>query len=594
MIARLNNSSSTWRMNAFQKLALVALWTAISAGIAYGHATLLQTDPAAGSRINDAPRTVRLSFDERVERVFNSVYVVDSQGRRVDDGESQVVGEGDVVEVGLKTLEPGQYIVLWKVNSVDGHQVQGRFGFGFQSAPPTEEQLERPLVPEQRSFWRIYTVIVKWIGLTVMAIWLGGMAFLSGIIVPVLDVSWDVGSPLSIANAVVRPSVGIVRKAALLYLCAEFLSLIGQAVTFTDLPLIHAMAPSTLGTVLVTTNYGQWWAVRFSAALVLASLSIWQYQRFALVQDIQSSDLRRGMLLSIGSGLLGSLMLLTIPLSGHAHVVPRYTLLAVASDWAHLAATMIWIGGLIHLNAVMWSADTKTAESLGVLSEFANRFSRFAKICVAVLLATGIYNAWLHMPTWISFLSTAYGRVLLTKLVLIVPILLIGALNSRRVLPALAGFAQHLGAARTWAGRFRPLIRIESALALVLLALVAVLTTLPPASAVASGPINLVKRTQDWNVSLRLDPNRLGKNQAVVSLHDANGRPITDAKRVTLYLQMLDMDMGLATVQAFPSGDGTYRAEVPLSMAGKWSISVEVSPHAGDTFVTEFDFSSGS
>ena len=228
MIARLNNFSSTWRMNAFQKLALVALWTAISAGIAYGHATLLQTYPAAGSRINDAPRTVRLSFDERVERVFNSVYVVDSQGRRVDDGESQVIGEGDVVEVGLKTLEPGQYIVLWKVNSVDGHQVQGRFGFGFQSAPPTEEQLERPLVPEQRSFWRIYTVIVKWIGLTVMAIWLGGMAFLSGIIVPVLDVSWDVGSPLSIANAVVRPSVGIVRKAALLYLCAEFLSLIGH------------------------------------------------------------------------------------------------------------------------------------------------------------------------------------------------------------------------------------------------------------------------------------------------------------------------------------------------------------------------------
>ena len=263
MIARLNNSSSTWRMNAFQKLALVALWMAISAGIAHGHATLLQTDPAAGSRANDAPRTVRLSFDERVERVFNSVYVVDSQGRRVDDGESQVVGEGDVVEVGLKPLEPGQYVVLWKVNSVDGHQVQGRFGFGFQSAPPTEEQLEHPAVPEQKSFWKIYTVIVKWIGLTAMSIWLGGMAFLWGIMAPVLDVSRDIGSRRAIANAVVRPSFGIAWKAALLYLCAEFLSLIGQAVTFTDLPLIHAMTPSTLGTVLMTTNYGKWWAVRF-------------------------------------------------------------------------------------------------------------------------------------------------------------------------------------------------------------------------------------------------------------------------------------------------------------------------------------------
>ena len=594
MIPQLKNFSSAWRMNAFTKLVLVAFWTATSAGIAQGHATLLQTDPAAGSRINDVPRTVRLSFDERVERVFNSVSVVDSQGRRVDDGQSQVVGEGDVVEVGLRPLRPGQYVVLWKVNSVDGHQVQWRFGFGFRSPPPDDEQLKHLLVPEQKSFWKIYTVIVKWIGLTAMAIWLGGIAFLWGIAAPVQAVSRDVGNRRAMANAVVLRSFGIIWKAALLYLCAECLSLIGQAVTFTDLPLIHAMTPSTLGTVLMTTNYGQWWAVRFSAALALAGLSVWQCQRPALVQEIQSSDLRRGTLLSIGSGLLAGLMLLTIPLSGHAHVVPRHTLLAVGCDWAHLAATMIWIGGLIHLNAVMWSADMKTAESLRILSELTSRFSRIARISVAVLLATGIYNAWLHMPTWISFLSTAYGRVLLAKLVVIVPILLIGALNLRRVLPALAGSAQHLDAARTWAGRFRPLIRVESALTLVLLVLVAVLTTLPPASAVASGPINLAKRSQDWNVSLRLDPNRLGKNQAVVSLQDANGQPVTDAKRVTLYLQMLDMDMGLVTVQSSPSADGTYRAEVPLSMAGKWSISVEVSPSAGDTFVTEFDFSSGS
>jgi copper transport protein len=594
VIALLKNSSSAWRMNAFKRQVLVAFWAAMSAGTAQGHATLLQTDPTAGSRISDAPRTIRLSFDERVERVFNSVSVVDSQGRRVDDGQSQVVGEGDVVEVGLKPLEPGQYVVLWKVNSVDGHQVQGRFGFGFQATAPSEEQVEHPLVPEQESVWKIYTIIVKWFGLAAMAIWLGGMFFLRGITLPLLDASRDVDRHRAIANAVVRFSPEIVWKAALLYLCLEFLSLIGQAVTFTDLPLIHAVAPSALVTVLMATNYGQWWAVRFLAALVLAGLSIWQCRRFAVVQNMPRSDSRRAALLPIASAVLGSLVLLTIPLSGHAHVVPRYTLLAVGCDWAHLAATMIWIGGLIHLSLAVWSADIESANGLEILGDLTRRFSRIARICVAVLLATGIYNAWLHMPNWISFLSTAYGRVLLIKLTLIVPILIIGALNLRRVLPALAGFAKHLDRARTWAGRFQSLIRAESVLAVVLLGVVAVLTTLPPSSAVASGPINIVKRVQDWNVSLRLEPNRLGKNEAIVSFQDASGLPVIDAKRVTLYLQMLDMDMGLVTVQALPSADGTYRAEVPLSMTGKWSINVEVSPHAGDTFVTEFVFSSGS
>jgi len=275
--------------------------------------------------------------------------------------------------------------------------------------------------------------------------------------------------------------------------------------------------------------------------------------------------------------------------------VPRYTLLAVASDWRTWRDDDLdrrpnsFERGDVVLRIRRPPKASAFSANLPIASPDSQRSALLFSSQNGNLLTRGCI-----CPLGFRFYRQLMAECCLTKLVLIVPILLIGALNSRRVLPALAGFAQHLGAARTWAGRFRPLIRIESALALVLLALVAVLTTLPPASAVASGPINLVKRTQDWNVSLRLDPNRLGKNQAVVSLHDANGRPITDAKRVTLYLQMLDMDMGLATVQAFPSGDGTYRAEVPLSMAGKWSISVEVSSHAGDTFVTEFDFSSGS
>jgi hypothetical protein len=46
--------------------------------------------------------------------------------------------------------------------------------------------------------------------------------------------------------------------------------------------------------------------------------------------------------------------------------------------------------------------------------------------------------------------------------------------------------------------------------------------------------------------------------------------------------------MGLQSVQAEPSLDGSYEAEVMLSMGGRWLFSVEVSPQEGDTFLTEF------
>jgi nitrogen fixation protein FixH len=92
-------------------------------------------------------------------------------------------------------------------------------------------------------------------------------------------------------------------------------------------------------------------------------------------------------------------------------------------------------------------------------------------------------------------------------------------------------------------------------------------------------------------VGLKLEPNKVGNNRAVIVL-TANGQKISSARRVTVYLRSLDMDMGLSTVQAKPTSDGNYEADVVLSMGGKWLISVEVSPPQGDTFVTEFRISS--
>ena len=577
----------------FCRFSLLVCVMALGAVGAYGHATLLHTEPVGNTQVSDAPAKVILIFNERIEPVFNSIRVLDQQGQRMDRGEARVIGEGDAVEVDLQPLGEGPYAVLWRVNSVDGHQIRGRFGFGVRSDPPDLSNLPELATNQQSPFQKFFSPVVRWVGLTSMVLWLGGIFFLLGVLAPALtdNVKEDVRHEF--IPSVVRRPLNILWVAAILFLVGECLALTGQAATLANVPLARAVSLSTLGTVLVTTNYGQWWMIRILSALGLLALCLWAFRSAHLAQGRKLLQRGRGTLLRIGSGSLAGLILLAIPMTGHARAVSQGTILAVGSDWVHLAGAVIWIGGLVHFLAVVWFVDKSGDDKAALWNNLAHRFSRVARICVLFLLVTGVYNSWLHMPTWISFVSTDYGRVLFAKLILLIPILFIAAVNLRRVLPALAAFAQHPDVARRWAGRFRKLVRGEAVLGLVILALVASLTSLPRAAAVAvSGPMSLSKRTGDTTIGLRLDPNKAGPNQAVILVQNSDGQTISEARRVTLFLRSLDMDMGLQTIQAQPSPDGAYTAEVFLSMAGRWLVSVEVSPPRGDTFVTEFEISS--
>ena len=124
------------------------------------HAVLLHTEPLANARLESAPPQITLIFNERVEPVFNSVRVLDAQGGRHDQGEVRVE-DGDTVVVSLKQIDEGGYGVFWRVNSLDGHQVQGQFGFGYRAAPPTEEELARQGPGENALLAKWYLPVCK-------------------------------------------------------------------------------------------------------------------------------------------------------------------------------------------------------------------------------------------------------------------------------------------------------------------------------------------------------------------------------------------------------------------------------------------------
>ncbi|WP_326688454.1 CopD family protein [Streptomyces sp. NBC_01795] len=132
---------------------------------------------------------------------------------------------------------------------------------------------------------------------------------------------------------------------------------------------------------------------------------------------------------------LGRPVWATLPLTGvilgealRAHPEADTPAIGVALTLVHLASTVLWTGGLIQVLRTMraWHGEPGAARAL--LAAYAKRaFWLFAAICV-----TGTLSTLRRLPLDAA-LSSAYGRTLLVKLV-VVALVALCALFARRVL----------------------------------------------------------------------------------------------------------------------------------------------------------------
>src|SRR5918911_2498380 len=122
-------------------LGLSSVWLVLLCAPALAHASLVETDPADGAELSQAPKQVQLRFNEPVEAEFTPVKVLDQQGNRVDREDAQV-GSDDrrTVVAGLKELAKGTYTVQWRVISADTHPANGSYEFSVTGASTNEAQ----------------------------------------------------------------------------------------------------------------------------------------------------------------------------------------------------------------------------------------------------------------------------------------------------------------------------------------------------------------------------------------------------------------------------------------------------------------------
>ncbi|HLO01826.1 MAG TPA: FixH family protein [Symbiobacteriaceae bacterium] len=517
-------------------LGLLAVGLFLVPGTALAHAVLQSSEPRSGAVVQTAPPWVRVQFNEPVEAAFTPLMVYDRAGNRVDKGDAQVdPGDATAAIVGLQSLPEGFYTVSYRVTSADGHPVEGAYGFSVGAKAVEGEPL----------YQAKSTALVQAVGLVHgLAAW--GVVLLAGL-------------PLFLAF-VWRPVFpqGADRFTAILAGLAGGLILIGLGEV--GLYAVRASGEGFSAGILIQALFksrvGLLWLLRMGlglvAGLVLPGIAKW---------------LGGPRLLTVINGLVAGGLLLTLSLSSHAAAAGGA--LPILADWLHLVAASFWAGGLLGFVLALPGADREA------LPQAVRRFSVVVTGAVLLLGTTGLYATLLHVDAWSELVKTEWGQSLVTKLVLLIPLLLLGLINLRRE------------------GRrpFRHLVAGELVLITALFVAVGYLTSVPPAkvAALPQGPFAQTQTVDGLQVTLQIEPFQFGYNDALIQVAGRDGSPVAGAN-VGLRITMLEHEMGKQDPEAKEEASGHYRApEILLAMEGKWRVEVVILTAAGQEVRVPFE-----
>jgi copper transport protein len=471
-------SKSSTKRNAVLLAGLAAAWLVLACAPALAHANLVEASPPPGGKVSKPPERVELRFSEPVDAEFDPVVVRAAGGARVNTHDARVDPEdARVVLVDLERAPKGSYTVKWRVTSIDGHVVEGRYDFAVgvvgEDRPSDDaggrdasaagahsghhgghhgggaggvaSTDRRDPVPEPAAGGATSRAASIEHGLALAA-----SAFLAGL-APFAALVWLPASRQSgVGHAAIR-SFGVLAGGLLLAIAAAGVGeLSSYAVRASGDPLSSELFWQTL----FDSRVGAVWLVRLSLALLAAALI--------------AAAARSGRTWPWWAAIGASAMLL-MTLTGLSHAAATGRLLPLLADWTHAVAAVVWMGGLLGFAVALCSRAFRSlaSDSQTKLRERSvRRFSAVATSALVVLACTGLYAAVLHIPNPQALLATPYGRALIAKLALLSLLLAVGASNL-----LLRG-----------RGPFGRLIVVELLLALGLFVATGFLTSLPPAS----------------------------------------------------------------------------------------------------------------
>ncbi len=543
-------------------LALVLIWLTLMSS-ASAHAFLKQSTPDDDTVVPQAPPELLLSFTERIEPQFSSAQLYDANGNLVQTGASHIASDTTVLILPLSSQLPdGTYTVQWKnVSADDGHSNSGYFAFtvGSQAnvvipSPPT--------VHTTTFFDRVVSVSGRWLAILGLAAAIGSFAtWLLAIAPAILPLPDD--RRLQISHRLRQLAlVGIVVS-----LIGSLVLLMSQSLSGSD-----SVGPHAIWNVLSATRFGWYWLARMLLLLLLGG---------ALTRRASWLEGATWLNRTLPAGLS---LLAPIPFSlvSHAAAQPSGRPMAVAVDWLHLLSASVWIGGLLALLVgVVSIANLQSMQRRVVYASLIPRFSTLAIGSVLILAITGFYASWLEVGNLSALFSTSYGQTLLVKLILIVPILALGASN-------LLVWGPGMMRRKQAPERFGRSLTGEVVVAVLILLAVGLLTSLPTAreslSATADHPIFNFDR-QGIRATLQITPAVAGLNKYTIDTSTHSGL-LPAGTQVLLRVSKNGQIEGQREVNVplLPGSQSRFESQGrDLSVVGDWQIELVVrEPNQAD------------
>jgi putative copper resistance protein D len=194
--------------------------------------------------------------------------------------------------------------------------------------------------------------------------------------------------------------------------------------------LIACISSDALGTVLFSTQFGHLWLMCLISGIVFG-IGLWLLER--------TSRPRR--VLTVSVVWISSIQLVSLAWGGHAVANPGpYGSVHLLSDALHLLTSAFWPGALLPLAMFLFVLlKSNQIDALGLAAAVVRRFSASSLIAVAAMALTGLLNSVFMVGNPRVLLTTDYGHLLISKLVLFLLMVGFGALNLFLVKPSLAG-----------------------------------------------------------------------------------------------------------------------------------------------------------
>ena len=349
--------------------------------------------------------------------------------------------------------------------------------------------------------------------------------------------------------------------------------LVANAVSMSGEPIADAASVHVLWTVLSQTTFGIGWLIRLVLACGLAAA----FMRLLTARADQPLWLE-AMAVAMAVAFVGSLAWAGHAIGGQGVEGALHP----AADALHLIAAAAWLGTLVPL-ALLLGMSTNDLAALAAMRAATLRFSTLGLLAVGTLLVTGVVNTWYLVGSIAALLGSDYGRLVVLKIALFLFMVAVAAVNRLRLTPKLV---EHRSSAAVESARrqLRRNATIEASLGAAVIAVVAVLGVLPPAShdhhtSELAIPVEAAFQhihTEQAMAEIVIEPGRVGTAAATIQLSNDDGEAL-DAREVTLRLTPPSSGSKATTYVAARNDDDNWHIDaVVLTEPGDWLIDVDV------------------